>query len=102
MNRTPPDLSTREGRRAYRRELRTVAVKSRRIGLMILVAGLMVGLLPIMGVHAIAGWSPRFLALLLSCLGALLLIVAITLRTRYHQQRMRGVEIPARPTPPPA
>lgn len=86
----PPDLSSHEGRHAYRRELRRVAVKSRRAGLLLLVAGLMVGLLPIMGVHDIAGWSPRFLAMMLVVPGAVMLLFVIGARTSYHRQRMRG------------
>jgi hypothetical protein len=87
----PPDLSTKAGRKAYRHELRMVAVRPRRYGLWLLALGLLLMLLPMLtGVHSLFGWSPRVLGLG-ACLASLpLLIAGVLLRTRYHRTRMKG------------
>jgi predicted transporter len=91
MNGHHPDLSTRAGRRAYRHELRMVAVRPRRVGLGLLLAGLVVMALPLAaGIHAIAGFSPQFLGLAMAALGVPFLIAGMALRTRYHRRRMQG------------
>lgn len=86
-----PDLSTKAGRKAYRHELRMVAVRPRRIGLWLMVAGLLVMALPLVaGIHSIAGLSPQFLGAAMMAAAVPLLIAAVLLRSRYHVQRMRG------------
>ncbi|MDF0541822.1 hypothetical protein PX699_05690 [Sphingobium sp. H39-3-25] len=86
-----PDLSTKAGRKAYRHELRMVAVRPRRVGLWLMVAGLLVMALPLVaGIHSIAGLSPQFLGAAMMAAAVPLLIAAVLLRSRYHMQRMRG------------
>ena len=80
---TPPDLSTPEGRRAYRAELRRVALPWRAAGLGLVVLGALLSL----GAHSdwliTVGWI---------CLGAgwVALAVALVQRNRYHRRRLSG------------
>ena len=87
-----PDLSTKAGRKAYRHELRMVAVRPRRIGLWLLVAALMVMALPwAAGVHSIGGLSPWIVGVGMAAAAVPFLAVGIVLRSRYHRQRMKDV-----------
>lgn len=86
-----PDLSTKAGRKAYKHELRMVAVRPRRIGLWLLAAGILLLLLPMVAdVHDIAGYSPRFLGLALAAAATPFLIISVWLRGRYHRHRLAG------------
>ena len=83
---TRPDLSTDEGVRAYRNELRTVARPWRMGGFIaVLLGALMVSLgawvegWPLMAVNVGYG---------VLALGWALLLAAIFLRTRHHRRRM--------------
>ncbi len=94
MSHTPPDpsfpdLSTKAGRKAYRHELRMVAVRPRRWGLWLLTIGILLMLMPAaMGVHSLLGWSPLFLELVACALAAPLLVASVVLRRRYHRGRV--------------
>lgn len=86
-----PDLTTKAGRKAYRHEMRMVAVRPRRAGLVLLAMGLLLIVLPLaLDVHSIGGWSPRFLGLLLLVTAMPPLIVAAWRRGRYHRHRQSG------------
>lgn len=89
----PPDLSTKAGRKAWRHELRMVAVRPRRWGLWLLTLGFLLLLSPsAFGVHAIFGFSPSLLGIVLM-VGALpLLIAGALLRRRYIRGRMMAVQ----------
>jgi hypothetical protein len=82
-----PDLTTRAGRKAYRHELRMVAARPRRVGLLLLGLGMLLALLPLAGVHSLIGWSPRFLGLGVVAVAVPFLITATVLRGRYHRRR---------------
>ncbi|WP_336958290.1 hypothetical protein [Sphingobium aquiterrae] len=87
-----PDLSTKAGRKAYRHELRMVAVRPRRVGLWLLVAALMVMALPwAAGVHSIGGLSPWIVGVGMAVAAMPFLMVGIMLRRRYHRQRMKDL-----------
>lgn len=90
MTHPPPDLSTRAGRRAYRHELRMVAVRPRRVGLTLLAAAMLLLALPLAGVHSLLGWSPRFLAIAATVLAIPFLVAAQRLRARYRAHRLGG------------
>jgi hypothetical protein len=85
-----PDLSTKAGRKAYRHELRMVAVRPRRVGLLLLGIGMLLTLLPLSGVHSIAGWSPRFVGLVAVAASLPFLIAAAWLKRQYHGKRMKA------------
>lgn len=92
MQRTPnpssPNLSTKAGRKAWRHEMRMVAVRPRRWGLWLLTLGILLMLLPgATGVHSIGGWSPRFLGLIAAALAIPLLVMSVILKRRYHRTR---------------
>jgi len=83
-----PDLSTPQGREAYRRELRGVAIPWRLIGLpMVALGG--VGMVWFgRGAQGLADTSGGVASLVLVGVGVALLIVAIVIRTRYHKSRL--------------
>ncbi len=84
----PPDLSTKAGRKAWRHELRMVAVRPRRWGLWLLTVGVLLILTPgALGVHDLMGWSPRFLGMVVASLSAPFLIASVILRRRYLNAR---------------
>jgi hypothetical protein len=86
----PPDLSTRSGRKAFRHEMRMVAVRPRRWGLWLLTAGFLILLSPsAFGVHAIFGWSPSVIGTILM-LAALPLLIAGALRRRAYMRGRTG------------
>lgn len=85
-----PDLSSKEGLRAYRLELRTIAVLPRKIGMLLLMLGVGFLMLPAIGVHEVDGWSPVFVGLMMAGVAWLFLGFAIIVRMRYHRHRMRG------------
>ena len=90
----PPDLTTSEARRAYRRELRGVARPFALAGFVLCVAGVAAFFSPIVtGWWRIAGLRAADAGLLIAVAGWLLLIVAFFRRNAYHRARMRG-EIP--------
>lgn len=85
----PPDLSTRAGRKAWRHEMRMVAIRPRRWGLWLLTLGILLMLLPAAtGIHSIGGWSPRFLGLVAGTLAVPLLGISIWLKRRYLRGRL--------------
>lgn len=89
MDDTPlPDLSTKAGRKAWRHEMRMVAVRPRRWGLWLLTLGFLLVMAPAaFGLHSLWGWSPSLIGSLLM-LGALpLLIASAALRARYMKGR---------------
>jgi hypothetical protein len=90
-HRSPPNLSTKAGRKAYKHELRMVAVRPRRYGMWLLVLGaLLLALPPLMGVHSLLGWSPSLLGMIAWAAAVPLLVLGIVRRSAYHRRRMRG------------
>ncbi|MET0370528.1 MAG: hypothetical protein ABW039_04025 [Sphingobium sp.] len=86
----PPDLTTKAGRKAYRHELRMVAVRPRRWGLWLLALGGLLLMLPWMGVHDLLGWSPSVLGMIAGVVAMPLLVAGVLLRARYNRGRLRG------------
>lgn len=85
----PPDLSTKAGRKAWRHEVRMVAVRPRRWGLWLLTLGFLLWMTPsALGLHSLWGWSPSFIGSLLMLAALPLLIAGALLRRRYRQGRM--------------
>ena len=88
-----PDLSTKAGRKAWRHELRMVAVRPRRWGLWLLTIGFLLLAMPsALGIHAIFGWSPSLLGIGLMAAALPLLIAAVLLRRRYARGRLAAAE----------
>ena len=85
----PPNLSTKAGRKAWRHELRMVAVRPRRWGLWLLTFGFLLLLSPsAIGLHSLWGWSPSLIGLLLMVGATPLLIAGAILRRRYVRGRL--------------
>ncbi|PJG49724.1 hypothetical protein CAF53_06830 [Sphingobium sp. LB126] len=85
------DLSTKEGRKAHRHELRMIAVRPRRWGLWLLTAGFLLLLTPsALDVHSLFGLWPPMLGALCIILGVALLGASVVLKRRYMRQRMAG------------
>jgi len=84
----PPDLTTPEGRAAYRRELRGVARPVRLGGLALALTGIAVGA----SRYFMTPWpdSLRYLTLALCLVGVSLMLVGMVQRTRYHLRRFQG------------
>lgn len=79
----PPDLSTPEGRAAYRAELRKVALPLRLTGMGLAVVGALLSLGAYPNWVITLGWI---------CFGAgwVALAVALVQRNRYHRRRISG------------
>ncbi len=85
----PPDLGTKAGRKAFRHEMRMIAVRPRRWGLWLLTAGALLMILPsALDLHAIFGWSPCLLGIMLIAAALPLLVAAAMLRRRYRRGRL--------------
>jgi uncharacterized membrane protein HdeD (DUF308 family) len=82
----PPDLTTAEGRAAYRAELRGIARPIRYMGVILMLAGL--GL--VLFRHFSMPTLPSILPLVFIILGVLHMLAGIVVRLRYHQRRMSG------------
>lgn len=88
---TPPDISTREGRTAYRRELREIARKPRLLGFFLVLGGAALLAWPRMGGPWFLGdFKTQHLGGAALALGWVIWIWVIVVRTRYHKARMRG------------
>lgn len=86
-----PDLSTKEGRKAHRHEMRMVAVRPRRWGLWLLTAGFLLLLAPsALNVHSIFGLWPPMLGAICIIAGVPLLVASVALKRRYLRQRVAG------------
>lgn len=83
-----PDLTTKAGRKAWRHDMRMVAVRPRRAGMILLAVGIGTMLLPLAGVHDVGGWSPRVLGLVPVALSIPFLIAARILRGRWVRGRL--------------
>lgn len=81
----PPDLKDPAQRAAYHRELRGVALRLRRTGIGISLAGALLVLLHRKGVTL-----PLWLGVGVLGVGVLVTIAAISTRAAYHRLRMRG------------
>lgn len=86
MSETPPDLTTPEGKAAYRRELRGVAKRTRLAGFLAIAVGALLMMIANQG----GGPNERTLAFLVLALGWALLVMAFVERTLYHRRRTRG------------
>ncbi|WP_375196069.1 hypothetical protein [Sphingobium sp.] len=85
------DLTTKEGRKAHRHEMRMIAVRPRRWGLWLLTAGFLLILTPsALNVHSLFGLWPPVLGALCAILGAPLLVASVVLKRRYIRQRIEG------------
>jgi hypothetical protein len=83
---TPPDLKDPIQRAAYRRELQGVAKPLRYTGIAFALLGMLLAI-------AQRKWLPQMptaIPMAAVALGAFNMLAAIVIRTRYHQQRMRG------------
>ena len=83
---TPPDLKDPVQRAAYRRELQGVAKPLRYSGVSFALLGALLAVVQ-------RQWLPQMptaIPLAAIALGVLNMLAAIVIRTRYHQQRMRG------------
>ncbi len=82
-----PDLNTEEGRAAYRKELRRVALPIRWGGLGLIVVG---ALLALMARTGALGFDNRVMPVCYAALalGWALVLAAIVIRTRYHKRRL--------------
>lgn len=83
-----PDLSTPEGRSAYRLELRGVARGVRLTGLTMALSGIAIGA----SRYFMDPWPAplRYLALGLCVVGLALMLIGMIQRTRYHLRRLSG------------
>ena len=89
-----PDLSTKEGRKAWRHDMRMIAVRPRRWGMWLLTAGFLLILTPsALEVHSLAGLWPPMIGALCIMAGVPLLVASVILRRRYQRQRMAGPAI---------
>ncbi|WBY09685.1 hypothetical protein PIB19_10585 [Sphingomonas sp. 7/4-4] len=82
----PPDLKDPAERAAYHRELRGVALRLRRAGIGVSLAGALLVLLHRKGVETV----PLWLGVGVLGIGVLVTIAAISTRAAYHRLRMRG------------
>jgi hypothetical protein len=83
---TPPDLKDPAQLAAYRRELRGVGKPLRYTGIAFALLGVVLAV-------AQRTWVPQMpsaIPMAAVSLGVLNMLAAIAIRTRYHQQRMRG------------
>jgi membrane protein YdbS with pleckstrin-like domain len=85
-----PDLTTPEGRAAYRRELNAVARPLRWSGIALALIGAAIGATRFF----MAPWPDwiRWLALVLCLAGIVLMGVGVVQRTRYHLARIAGTD----------
>ncbi|MCP1469527.1 hypothetical protein J3E64_001202 [Sphingobium sp. OAS761] len=87
-----PDLGTKAGRKAFRHEMRMVAVRPRRWGLWFLTGGALLMILPsALDMHDIFGWSPSLLGIMLIAAALPLLVAGALLRRRYRRARLMPV-----------
>lgn len=85
------DLSTKEGRKAHRHEMRMIAVRPRRWGLWLLTAGFLLVLTPsALDLHSVFGLWPPMLGALCVIMGMPLLVASVVLKRRYVRQRIEG------------
>lgn len=92
-----PDLSTKEGRKAYRHEMRMIAVRPRRWGLWLLTAGFLLLLAPsALDVHSLFGLWPPMLGAVCCLIAIPLLMVSVMLKRRYARQRIAGEAVVGR------
>jgi hypothetical protein len=87
----PPDLSTREGIAAYRRELFGVARPLRWSGLACVIVGAILILQTSEGWRGIVQRTDGLAGVVLIVIGWVLMIGGIIQRTRYHKKRLRGL-----------
>lgn len=83
---TPPDLKDPAQLAAYRRELRGVAKPLRYTGIAFALLGVVLAVVQ-------RSWGPQMptaIPMAAVSLGVLNMLAAVALRTRYHQQRMKG------------
>lgn len=86
-----PDLSTKEGRKAWRHDIRMIAVRPRRWGLWLLTAGFLLVLTPsALDVHSLFGLWPPMLGAVCTLIGIPLLAASVVLKRRYVRQRIAG------------
>ena len=85
------DLTTREGRKAHKHEMRMIAVRPRRWGLWLLTAGFLLLLAPsAVNMHSLFGLWPPMLGAVCVIAGVPLLVASVVLKRRYVRQRVEG------------
>ena len=84
----PPDITTPEGRAAFRREMRAVARPIRLSGMALALTGVALGATR----YFMTPWPDqfRYAALALCLAGVVLLITGLIQRTRYQIRRFQG------------
>ena len=85
-----PDLSTPEGRGAYRSELRGIARPWRYAGFAIVLLGTAAMIFVAYSSHELLGTLDGWSSIAAIAFGWALLIVAMVKRTRYHRRRLGG------------
>ena len=80
-----PDLNTKEGRAAYRKELRAVGRPLRAGGLALVVGAAVVILMTRQG--ALGAWAVNASYFMLAA-GWVMVLAAIWMRTRHHKRRL--------------
>jgi hypothetical protein len=90
MDLPPPDLSTPEGKAAYRAELFKVARPLRLTGLTLTIVGILM-LFQAQGWQSAAERTFGLAGIVLIVVGWSLMIAGIVKRTLYHRKRMRGL-----------
>jgi hypothetical protein len=82
-----PDLDDEDGRAAYRKELRRVALPARLGGVGLIVLG---GILALMARTSFLGIDNRVMPAAYACLGIgwMMYLAAVFIRTRHHKRRL--------------
>ncbi|WP_340265681.1 hypothetical protein [Sphingobium mellinum] len=85
------DLTTKDGRKAHRHEMRMIAVRPRRWGLWLLTAGFLLLLAPsALNVHSLFGLWPPMLGAMGVIAAVPLLTASVMLKRRYVRQKAVG------------
>lgn len=91
VNLPPPDLSTPEGRAAYRRELKGVARVPRLTGFLLIIFGAVFLLLRKAGYLGGNPAEPDWISLIALAAGWTVLVLAFLQRNKYHRRRMSEI-----------
>ena len=87
----PPDLSTPEGKKAYRRELKSVARTPRLIGFLLILVGALLMIVRKAGYLGGDPAQPDWLSLIALAAGWAVLVLAFLQRNKYHRRRMSEI-----------
>jgi len=87
----PPDLSTPEGKAAYRRELKAVARVPRLTGFLLILVGALLMIVRKAGYLGGNPAEPDWISLLALAAGWAALVLAFLQRNKYHRRRMSEI-----------